>query len=59
MKQSAVVGIGGSWNHQKKGSAHTFDTVDVESRRVVDFEIVQKATESGRGKYQRSSHGIE
>jgi hypothetical protein len=31
MKQSAVLGIGGRWNHQRKRSAHILDTIDVES----------------------------
>jgi hypothetical protein len=29
MKQPAAVGIDGSWNHRRNGSAHILDMVDV------------------------------
>jgi hypothetical protein len=47
MKQSAVVGINGSWNHQRNGLTHILHMVDVESRRVIDFDFVQKVNASG------------
>jgi hypothetical protein len=59
MKQPAVVGINGSWNRQRKGSAHILDIVDLQSRSVVDFEIVQRTNASGRGNYEGSSNGME
>jgi hypothetical protein len=59
MRPQAVVGIDGSWNHRRNGSAHLLDMFDVGSRRVIDFEIVQKATASGRGNCQGSSNGME
>jgi hypothetical protein len=33
--------------------------VDVGSGRVVNFEMVQKTTASGRGNYEGSSNGME
>jgi hypothetical protein len=59
MKQPAVVGIDGRWNHRINGSGHIPDIVDVESRSVVDFEIVQRTNASGRGNYEGSSNGME
>jgi hypothetical protein len=44
---TSVIGIDGSWNHQRKGSARILDMVDVESRRVADFEIVHRTIASG------------
>jgi hypothetical protein len=32
---------------------------DVESGRVIDFEIVQRTNPSGRGDYQANSNGME
>jgi hypothetical protein len=58
MKSQAMVGIDGSWNHRRKGSAHILEMVDVGSGRVVDFEIVQKTTASGSGNYHGSSIGM-
>jgi hypothetical protein len=52
MNPQAVAGIDGSWNHRRNGSAHLLDMVDVGSGRVVDFEMVQKTTASGRGNYE-------
>jgi hypothetical protein len=59
MKPQAVVGINGSWSRRKNGSMHIIDMVDDGSGRVVGFEIVQKANESGRGSYEGSSNGME
>jgi hypothetical protein len=59
MKPQAVVGIDGSWNHRRNGSAHLLDMVDVGGGRVVDFEMIQKTTASGCGNYQGSSNGME
>jgi hypothetical protein len=59
MKPQTVVGIDGSWNHRRNGSVHLLDMVDVGSGRVVDLEMVQKATGSGRGNYEGSSNGME
>jgi hypothetical protein len=59
MKPQAVVGINCSWNDRRNGSAHLLDMVDVGSGRVVDFEMVQKTTASGRGNHQGSSNGME
>jgi hypothetical protein len=52
MKPQAIVGIDGSCNHRRNGSARLLHMVDVGSGRVADFEMVQKTTASGRGKYQ-------
>jgi hypothetical protein len=41
MKPQAAVGIDGSWNHRRNGSAHLLDMVEIGSGRVVDFETVQ------------------
>jgi hypothetical protein len=59
MKPQVVVGIDGLWNHRRNGSAHLLDMVDVGGGRVVDFEMIQKTTASGRGNYQGSSNGME
>jgi hypothetical protein len=59
MKQTAVVGIGSSWNHQRNGTVHIFDLADVETRSVVDFEIARKADGLERGNYQKSNDGME
>jgi hypothetical protein len=59
MKPQAVVGIDGSWNHQRNESANLLDVVDVGSGSVVDFEMVQETTASGRGNYEGSSNGME
>jgi hypothetical protein len=59
MKQPALVGINSSWNHRRNGSVHIFDLVDVEYRRVIDFEMVQRTNASRRGNYQGSSNGME
>jgi hypothetical protein len=54
-----VVGINGSWNHQRNGSAHVLDIADSGSGRVVDVEIVQRVNTPRRGNYQVSSNGME
>jgi hypothetical protein len=59
MKRNAVVGIDGSWNHRRNGSAHVIDMIDVDSGRVVDFEVVEKSTSRRRGNYRGSSNGME
>jgi hypothetical protein len=59
MKPQAVIGIDGSWEHRRNGSAHLLDMVDVGSGRVVNFEMVQKTTASGPGNYGGSSNGME
>jgi hypothetical protein len=59
IKPQAVVGINGSWNHRRNGSAHLIDIVDVGSGRLIDFEMVQKTTASGRDNYEGSSNGME
>jgi uncharacterized protein YcgI (DUF1989 family) len=59
MKQQAAVDPNDSWNHRRNGSAHILDVVDDESRRVVDFEIVQRANASERGNYQGNSSVME
>jgi hypothetical protein len=59
MKQANVVAIDGRWNHQRNGWVHILDIVDVESRSVINFGIVQKANVSGRGSGQESSNGME
>jgi hypothetical protein len=59
MKPQAVFGIDGSWNHRRNGSAPILDLVDFGIGRVVDFEIIQKATASGRGNYERSSNRMK
>jgi hypothetical protein len=59
VKPQTVVGIDGSWNHRRNGSAHLLDMVDFGSGRVIDFEIVQKITASGRGNDQGSSNEME
>jgi hypothetical protein len=59
MKPQAVVRIDGGWNHRRNGSAHLLDMIDVGSGRIVDFEMVQKTTASGRGNYEGSSNGME
>jgi hypothetical protein len=46
-------------NHRRNGSAPILDMVDVESRRIVDFKVVQWTNASGRGNYQRSGNGME
>jgi hypothetical protein len=56
MKPQAVVGINDSCNHRRNGSTHLLDMVDVGSGRVIDFEMVQKTTASGRGNYEGSSN---
>jgi hypothetical protein len=58
MKQSIVIGIDGTGTI-KNGPTHIFDTADVESRRVIDFEIIQKPNTPGRGNYQRGNNGME
>jgi hypothetical protein len=59
MKQLTVVRIDGSWKYRTNGSTHTLDMVNVESRRILDFEIIQRTKALGRGNYQRSSSGME
>jgi hypothetical protein len=59
MKQSAAARINGSGNHRRNGLAHILDIVDVENRRVVDFEIIQKVNASRWGSAQGNSHGME
>jgi hypothetical protein len=59
MMPQAVLGIDGSWNRRRHGSAHLLDMVDAGSGRVVDFENSQKANTSGRGNYRGSSNGME
>jgi hypothetical protein len=59
MKPPAVIDPDDSWNHRRNGSVHILDTVDLESGRVLGFEIVQRTSASGRGNYQGSSNGME
>jgi hypothetical protein len=59
MRQPAVVGIDGSWNHRGNGSGLFVDIADVESRSVADLEIVRKANASRQGSCQGGSNGME
>jgi hypothetical protein len=59
MKESTVIGIDGSWNHRRNGSADILNSVDVESRRVVSFEIGHRVNASEQGSQQGASNGVE
>jgi hypothetical protein len=57
--QSVIVGINRRWNHQRNEPARILDIVDVESRRAVGFEIVEKANAPERGDCQGSSNKMK
>jgi hypothetical protein len=59
MKENVTVGIDGSWNHCRNGSAQIIDMIDTDSGRVVDFEIVERASSRRQGNYKGSSNGME
>jgi hypothetical protein len=59
MKTKTTVGIDGSWNHRRNGSAYVIDMIDIKSWRVVDFEVVEPLIHRRPGNYQGSSHGME
>jgi hypothetical protein len=59
MKPQTVIGIYGRWTHRRKGSAPIIDMDEGGSGRVVDCEMVQKETASGRGSHPGSSDGME
>jgi hypothetical protein len=59
MKENATVGIDGSWNHRRNGSAHIIDMIDTDSGRVVDFEVVERPNHRRKGNYRGSSNGME
>jgi hypothetical protein len=59
IKESAVIGIDGSWNHRRNGSADIRNRIDVESRRVGNFEIVHMVNASGQGSQKGDSNGME
>jgi hypothetical protein len=48
LKRSAVIEIDGSWDNQKNGMAYLCGIVDVDSRRVVESEIIEKVNASGQ-----------
>jgi uncharacterized protein YcgI (DUF1989 family) len=57
--QSVIVETNRRWNHRRNEPACIADIVDVESRRAVDFEIVQKANAPERRNYQGCSNEME
>jgi hypothetical protein len=59
MKENATLGIEGSWNHRRNGSAHIIDMIDTESGRVDDFEIDEGGNHRRQGNYRGSSNGME
>lgn len=59
MKPRAAVGIDGSWDHRRNGSAHVISMMDIKSGRVVDYEVVRRAVGRRPGNYVGSSNGME
>jgi hypothetical protein len=59
MRHHAVVAVEGSWNHRRNGSAHIIDMIDMDTGRVVDFEVLEKSSPTRRGNYEGSSNGME
>jgi gamma-glutamyl-gamma-aminobutyrate hydrolase PuuD len=57
--QPQAVRINTNENHERNGSAHMLDMVEVGSGGVVDFEIVGKETVSRCGDYEGSRDGME
>jgi hypothetical protein len=48
-KELALMSIDDRWKHRRNGPARISEMADIENRRVVHFENIQKINVSGRG----------
>jgi hypothetical protein len=59
MNPGSVIAFGGSWSHCRQAKDCIVGIIDYMTKKIVDYEIIQKAKRGRLGNHAGSSLGME